>query len=232
MHMEWREWLYPLGFLSSFAFSGRMLLQWLSSEYRQESVVTRNFWYLSLIGNLLLLIHSLIQVQYHVCLVQTCNAMISWRNLDLMKPEGARHSLRRVVIILVLAISAMTTLFLLQDTFLLDGQYDWFRMPQSPWNFAGTQPASLLVHLIGFIGIILFSSRFWVQWWLAERRQKSYLSPLFWWLSLIGDLLSLGYFLRINDPVNFIGPAFGAIPYIRNLMLIRKNKKEPHAYKR
>jgi len=225
MHIEWREWLYPLGFLSSIAFSGRMMLQWLSSEYQQKSIVTRNFWYLSLIGNIFLLIHSLVQVQYHVCFVQTCNAVISWRNLDLMKPEKERYQLRPVVAIFVVALLLMTSLFLLQGNLLLEGPFVWFRVPHLPWNSSDSQPVSMLVHFVGFIGIILFSSRFWVQWWLAERCKKSYLGPLFWWLSLIGDILSLGYFLRINDPVNFIGPAFGAIPYIRNLMLIKKNKR-------
>lgn len=225
MHIEWREVLYPLGFLSSIAFSGRMLLQWLSSEYRQKSVVTRNFWILSLFGNLLLLIHSLIQVQYHVCFVQTCNAIISWRNLDLMKPESEQIKMRQVIILLAASLFSMTTLFFLQGYLLLEGQFEWFRMPSTPWNGADRQPVSLFIHCVGFIGIVLFSCRFWVQWWLAERRKKSYLGPLFWWLSLIGDLLSLGYFLRISDPVNFIGPAFGVVPYIRNLMLIRKDKR-------
>jgi lipid-A-disaccharide synthase len=74
------------------------------------------------------------------------------------------------------------------------------------------------------MGLALFSTRFWIQWWCAEQEKKSYLSGSFWWISLIGESLCLIYFLKIHDPVNSIGPAFGLIPYIRNLMLIYKKQ--------
>jgi lipid-A-disaccharide synthase len=67
---------------------------------------------------------------------------------------------------------------------------------------------------------VLFSSRFWVQWWHAEKLCQSQLNPLFWWLSLCGGLLSLVYFIHLGDLVNALGPGFGTIPYLRNLMLI------------
>nr|WP_080502577.1 lipid-A-disaccharide synthase N-terminal domain-containing protein [Parachlamydia acanthamoebae] len=60
---------------------------------------------------------------------------------------------------------------------------------------------------------------------VQKNNKKSYLGPLFWWLSAVGECLSLVYFLRIFDPVHFIGPAFGLIPAIRNLMLIAQAKK-------
>jgi lipid-A-disaccharide synthase len=77
--------------------------------------------------------------------------------------------------------------------------------------------------MLGFTGLLLFNSRFWVQWWSSEKRDSSYLGASFWWLSLIGDTLCLIYFIRLGDIVNLAGPLFGLIPYIRNLMLIKKN---------
>lgn len=220
---QWREWLYPLGFLASIAFSCRMLLQWVSSEIKGQSIVTRAFWRLSLCGNLLLALHSLVQIQFHVCLVQVCNGVISWRNLDLMQPAERQFSLRRTIEILIIAIVSLLTLFWLNGVFLSDSQA-WFRIPSAPWQTHANLQISFSWHLLGFLGLTLFSSRFWVQWWKAEQKKISHLDSSFWLISLMGEGLCLAYFLKIHDPVNAIGPAFGLIPYIRNLMLIYKKK--------
>jgi len=215
-----RELLYPLGFLSSLAFGGRALLQWLSSEAKQKSHVTKSFWRLSLAGNLFLALHACIQVQYHVCLVQACSAVISWRNLDLMQPKENQKSLQSVLRLFALAALFTTALFYLSD------EPSWFRMPLSSLFGEEKSQVPYFWHLAGFAGIGLFSSRFWVQWWLAERHKKSSLGRPFWWISLTGALLSLLYFSRIRDPVNLIGPLVGTVPYIRNLMLLRKSSGE------
>jgi lipid-A-disaccharide synthase len=78
--------------------------------------------------------------------------------------------------------------------------------------------------MLGFSGILLFNSRFLIQWWEAETLKKSTLGPLFWWMSVSGGSLSIIYFAYIADPVNLIGPSLGMIPYIRNLMLIYKKR--------
>lgn len=224
MSPEWREWLYPLGFLAALAFSSRMLLQWISSEAKGRSHVMPLFWKLSLAGNTLLAIHSFIQVQFHVCVVQACNAVISWRNLNLMQPAQKQISTRTTVLLLIGMLALVLGIFKWQDHFLLDNNDAWFRIPITPWQHSNSV-LGLGWHLFGFAGLALFSSRFWLQWWCAERKQRSYLGPAFWWVSLIGEGICLVYFLRINDPVNFIGPAFALIPYVRNLMLLRKAKK-------
>jgi lipid-A-disaccharide synthase-like uncharacterized protein len=43
-----------LGFGGQFIFAGRMVVQWLASEKRRQSVVPAAFWYMSLGGGLLL----------------------------------------------------------------------------------------------------------------------------------------------------------------------------------
>jgi lipid-A-disaccharide synthase len=220
---QWRELLYPLGFLSSVLFGGRILVQWLTSEMKQESVVPKLFWQLSLLGNIFLMIHSFIQVQYHVFIIQVGNAVISWRNLDLMKSEDSRVSLNSVVTALALSLTLFSFIFFILNG--LSGQdfSSWFRMPAH--LFSSNRPVNFNWHIIGFIGLTLFSSRFWIQWISSERQKTSVLNACFWWISLIGDLIVLVYFAKIKDPVNLIGPLFGLIPYIRNLMLLKKTKQ-------
>jgi len=225
MDETWREFLYPLGFLSSLAFASRFIVQWLYSEREGASVVPRSFWQLSLIGNTLLLCHAFFQMQYHVSLIQTANAIISWRNLNLMQAKTSSWTFRTVLLLLLSALISMTTAYILQGYILGVNTLYWFRIPDTPW----TDPAQFAVHpywhSVGFIGLNLFASRFWVQWFFAEKAGKSYLGSSFWVISLFGDLLCLSYFFIIRDPVNLIGPLFGLVPYLRNLILIKKQQK-------
>lgn len=227
MTEQLRELLYPLGFLSALAFGARMLLQWIKSEIKGKSIVTPTFWKLSLCGNLLLLTHAFIQVQFHVCLVQACNAVISWRNLNLMQPQAKHTSPLRTVLILISAMTVIICGFLLQAHLFSDGVTEWFRIPATPWQVNAEKHIAFFWHIIGLFGLLLFNSRFWLQWWFAEKYRQSYLGSSFWWCSLAGESLCLIYFLRIGDPVNFIGPACGLIPYLRNLMLLSGQHKLP-----
>ena len=215
---EWRSFLYPLGFLSSIAFGARFIVQWLQSEKAHQSIVPRLFWQISLVGNILLLAHSFIQVQFHICVIQAFNAIISWRNLDLMQSNRPPLPFRSVCLLLAGSAVAVTTSFIIQDWLLLR-EFDWFRIPLAPWQTSSAPSVSILWHTLGAVAFILFSSRFWIQWCLTEKAHHSYFPPVFWWLSLTGALLSIAYFFRIGDTVNLIGPLCGLIPYIRNLML-------------
>lgn len=216
----WRELLYPLGYLSSLAFGMRFLLQWLASERQQKSVVTRSFWQISLLGNVLLFVHSLIQVQFHVCVVQACNSVISWRNLNLMQASSQQVRTRGAILLILSAAVFTFLIFYWQGAFLGEGTSHWFRLPTFLKQESPELSIHPLWHFFGMVGLVLFSSRFWVQWWCAEKHKTSYLGPAFWWLSLAGGALSLCYFFWIDDPVNMLGPAVGLIPYLRNLMLI------------
>lgn len=222
---ELRATLYALGFLSSLAFGARFILQWFQSERKQESVVPRAFWQFSLAGNLLLALHAFIQVQYHVCLIQSLNAVISIRNLSLMKKGKEQPPLSRVVIILCTTATAVTLGFVLQDFLFFNTPWDWFRTPAHKWQATGTS-LPLIWHAVGFASYALFSSRFWVQWFDAERNQRSDLGLSFWWISFVGALLSVTYFLSMHDIVNAIGPGIGLIPYTRNIMLIYKSRRK------
>lgn len=222
---DFREFLYPLGYISTAAFGARFLVQWITSEIKKESVVTPTFWKLSLAGNIALMVHALIQVQYPICVLQACNAVISWRNLNLMQPAPKQVKKQTVIALFGIVICLTLFAFAFQGMFLPEGQSQWMRIPISYMQKKSGLSIHPLWHIAGFAGVLLFNSRFWVQWWLAEKNRSSQLGKPFWWLSLIGDPLSIAYFLRIGDDVNLIGAVFGLVPYIRNLMLLRTPKK-------
>ena len=75
---------------------------------------------------------------------------------------------------------------------------------------------------IGFLGQLLFSSRFIVQWIASERARSSVMPVVFWWLSLAGGVTLLTYAIWRMDPVFIIGQGMGLLVYARNLFLIRR----------
>jgi lipid-A-disaccharide synthase-like uncharacterized protein len=74
-------------------------------------------------------------------------------------------------------------------------------------------------YVIGFLGQILFSSRFFVQWIVSEFAKKVIFPRAFWYLSLAGGAALFAYALHRRDPVFAIGQGAGILVYIRNLML-------------
>lgn len=73
---------------------------------------------------------------------------------------------------------------------------------------------------IGFLGQLLFTSRFLVQWIASERRGTSIVPVAFWWLSLAGGVTLLAYAIWRMDPVFILGQGAGLFVYSRNLALI------------
>lgn len=74
---------------------------------------------------------------------------------------------------------------------------------------------------IGFLGQVMFSGRFLVQWLVSEARRESVVPLAFWWFSITGGVTLLAYALWRGDPVFIAGQGFGLLVYLRNLMLIR-----------
>jgi lipid-A-disaccharide synthase-like uncharacterized protein len=73
--------------------------------------------------------------------------------------------------------------------------------------------------IVGWLGNLVFFSRFFVQWYATERRKQVVVPAAFWWLSLTGSLLLLVYSLRQRDSVFIFAYLFTWIPYIRNLVI-------------
>lgn len=207
------ESLYFIGYFSAFVFSFRFLIQWIISERAHKSVVPVSFWWLSLLGNISLMLHSLIQWQYPVALIQSINGVISARNINLN--SSMPLNIRWVYLSLMFAASAITLYF----SFFAS---EWSRIPTHAFQTDLNKSVPLTFHIIGAVGVFLFNIRFIVQWWQSEKLKRSTLSPTFWYLSIFGGILSLIYFILIADMVNLIGPLFGLIPYVRNLVLLKR----------
>jgi lipid-A-disaccharide synthase-like uncharacterized protein len=80
----------------------------------------------------------------------------------------------------------------------------------------------------GFLGQGLFFGRWIVQWLASERSASSKVPISFWYLSLVGGLITLAYAIYRKDPVFIAGQSIGAVVYVRNLMLIyRPNQPNP-----
>jgi lipid-A-disaccharide synthase-like uncharacterized protein len=88
---------------------------------------------------------------------------------------------------------------------------DWFLSPAG-W------------YAIGFVGQILFGSRFFVQWIASERSGRVVFPGLFWYLSMVGGIALLVYAIHRKDPVFAIGQGAGLLIYARNLVLTRREK--------
>jgi lipid-A-disaccharide synthase-like uncharacterized protein len=79
--------------------------------------------------------------------------------------------------------------------------------------------------VVGFTGLLVFSSRFIVQWIASERRRESVIPVAFWYLSIVGSLLLLSYALSKRDPVFILGYLFNGLIYGRNLYFIHSKKE-------
>jgi lipid-A-disaccharide synthase-like uncharacterized protein len=89
-----------------------------------------------------------------------------------------------------------------------------------------TLPESLAL-AFGFAGQVLFSMRFIVQWLASERAGRSVVPVVFWYFSIAGGLTLLLYAVYRLDPVFIVGQALGLFVYLRNLWLIRREKRGP-----
>jgi lipid-A-disaccharide synthase-like uncharacterized protein len=80
--------------------------------------------------------------------------------------------------------------------------------------------------LFGFAAQAIFAARFLVQWLASEKRGRSYVPVAFWYLSLVGAVMLFAYaaFWK-HDLVVAVGQTTGGVIYVRNLMLLRREKE-------
>lgn len=76
-----------IGVMGWMAFTSRFVLQWIASELRKESVIPVSFWYLSIIGSLLLLAYSWHIADPIFILSYVFNSAIYLRNLFFIRSK-------------------------------------------------------------------------------------------------------------------------------------------------
>lgn len=79
-----------LGLVGQTCFGARFVLQWLASEREKRSVIPVSFWYLSLVGALILLVYSVHRQDPVFIVGQSMGFIIYIRNLQfILKPQPA-----------------------------------------------------------------------------------------------------------------------------------------------
>lgn len=88
---SWANMIWvSVGMAGQAAFSGRMLIQWMVSEKRRESVVPQLFWWLSLFGGVLLFAYFVWRQDVVAMLGQSSGIVIYGRNLRLIYKQKRR----------------------------------------------------------------------------------------------------------------------------------------------
>ncbi|WP_035640765.1 lipid-A-disaccharide synthase N-terminal domain-containing protein [Bradyrhizobium sp. ORS 375] len=80
--------------------------------------------------------------------------------------------------------------------------------------------------VFGLAAQLAFAARFLVQWIASERAGKSVVPLAFWFFSIGGGLMTLIYGLVKREPVIIFGQLLSNIIYVRNVMLIFKNRQK------
>jgi lipid-A-disaccharide synthase-like uncharacterized protein len=84
---EFNAWT-AVGFLGQFVFGARFIVQWISSERKGECHVPVIFWYLSLVGGLILTVYAVGQKEIVFTMGQGLGVFIYIRNLMLIKKSN------------------------------------------------------------------------------------------------------------------------------------------------
>ncbi len=201
------HWVEALGWLGQALFFSRGLVQWLQSERAGRSISTPTFWWLSMLGTLLLTFSSAYQNEPILLASFAINLGIYARNLLLC---STRFKHLEIQPLLAAGLAAAMAYGL------------WAAGPPKPKD---AESVGALWQAIGTLGLVLWSSRFVYQWWASERRGVSHFDAPFWWLSLAGNLPLLAYALKLGKPLYIASFLLGPLTQTRNLVLLARARR-------
>lgn len=208
--MENPAFILAVGFLAQGFFSARILVQWILSERARRVLSPSLFWILSLAGAYLLCLYGWLRDDFSIVLGQFISYYIYLWNLNIKGIWEKIPTLLRLVLMLT-PIAAIC---------FVAGNAEAFTA-----RFLHNEAVPLWLLLFGSAGQVLFTLRFVYQWLYSRREGRSRLPAGFWAISLIGSLTIVTYGLIRLDAVLIVGQSFGIIAYIRNLILIKNEKK-------
>lgn len=76
------------GFFAQFIFFLRFLVQWIASEKEKKSVIPIQFWYLSIVGSLMILIYSIKRADIVFIAASVLNTLFYIRNIALIRKNS------------------------------------------------------------------------------------------------------------------------------------------------
>jgi lipid-A-disaccharide synthase-like uncharacterized protein len=80
--------------------------------------------------------------------------------------------------------------------------------------------------LFGLLAQLMFAGRFIVQWISSERAGRSVVPYAFWMFSMAGGLMTLLYGIVKREPVIIFGQGLATLIYVRNIMLINRERSQ------
>ncbi|MCM4155541.1 lipid-A-disaccharide synthase N-terminal domain-containing protein [Gramella sp. AN32] len=203
--------IFSIGFLAQLLFSARLISQWIMSEKSKEVETPVMFWILSLLGAILLFTYGYLRHDFAIMLGQFLIYGVYWRNLQLQGEWNNRNLPFKVLITIFPFGFAAYILFF--------GSLTWTEV------FQGENLAGWLIAL-GIFGQLVYTSRFFYQWYYSEKHQESSLPLGFWVLSLSGSILLFTYGIFRNDPVLIAAHFFGGIIYMRDMYILKNSEKK------
>lgn len=79
--------------------------------------------------------------------------------------------------------------------------------------------------LVGYLGVLLFAGRWFVQLAASKKSGKPVMPLAFWYMSAAGSVLLLGYFIMgKNDSVGIMSNLFPLFVSLYNLSLHKKSE--------
>lgn len=196
------------GMIGNVLFTVRMLIQWLSSEKNKKSVVPVSFWWISLAGTLVFIVYAYLRHELPFILGYAVTLVPYVRNLAIhYRPHRPPRSMG-----VILGVAMAIGCILLWSTWARQGRGTF-----DAWFY------------FGLVGNFVFMSRFIVAWVVSEKQRQSVLPLSFWMISLVGSTILLIYSLVRGDLVFILGFIFNGIPYVRNIMLIRRQQRQAAA---
>jgi len=80
--------------------------------------------------------------------------------------------------------------------------------------------------LVGYIGVFMFTSRWFVQLYYTRKYKRVVMPLSFWWLSVCGSVLLLAYFIAgKNDSVGILSNFFPVFVSVYNLIVHLRHHK-------
>jgi len=80
--------------------------------------------------------------------------------------------------------------------------------------------------LVGYLGVLLFAGRWFVQVYYSRRLRRPVVPTVFWLMSIAGSALLLAYFIfGKNDSVGILANLFPATVAVYNLYLDLRHRR-------
>lgn len=187
------------GLIGNTLFTTRVLIQWIASERKKQTVVPVSFWWLSLSGTIVMILYAYGRLEIPFILGYAAALVPYIRNLRIAYFPDRPPRRSGWIIGAAVMLGCVPIVIYCQEKAIQDS---WF--------------------YFGLLGNAVFGSRFFVQWIQSEARRESVMPLSFWYLSLVGSVILLIYSLIRNDLVFILGFVFNVIPYGRNIYLIHK----------